>query len=86
MIVIQEDAGLTPHQGSRVDGTLLCVCMSPQASAPHALPFVCVILVYRHLVEILGRRIIPPSDTYRCIAYVCDTSGIGIPGHSFRVA
>ena len=87
MIVIQEDAGLTSHQGHRIDITLLCVCMSPQASASQDFPFcVCVIPVYRHLLEIPGRRIIPPYDTYRYIAYVCDSSGIRIPGRSFRVA
>jgi hypothetical protein len=87
IIVIQEDAGLMPHQGHWVDIILLCVCMSPKASASQYFPIcVCVILVYRHLVENPGRRIIPPYDTYGYISYVCDSSGIRILGLSFRVA
>jgi len=50
---MQEDAGLTPHQGHRVGITLLCVRLSLQASAPQGYHLcVCVILVYRHLAEI----------------------------------
>jgi hypothetical protein len=87
MIVIQEDGGLTPHQGHRVDIILLRVCVSPRAGEPLDLPFpVCVILIYRHLVEIPGRRIIPKYGTYGCIAHVCDSSGIRISGRSFRLA